>query len=90
LSIAALAPISPPHLKDVFLLHGYNVISEDDYNWVLAVGDRDAPIILGKLGDHVPLEILMDTVFTKASMDLHAYITLKEVVALGHPPATIN
>ena len=80
MSLAALAPIPPERLKQIFELYGYKVVLEDHYNWVLAQGPKDTPIILPKLGDYVPLETLMDTVFTKASMDLRAYLALKKRV----------
>jgi hypothetical protein len=80
LSIAALAPISPENLKAILELFGYRVVACDSYNWILAQNATDTPIILPMLGDLVALEILMDTVFTKAGMDLRTYLALKRRV----------
>jgi hypothetical protein len=84
LSIAALAPITPEHLKIIFELYGYKVIAEDKFNWVLDLAPvtdsapQGEPIILPKLGDLVSLEVLMDSVFSKAGMDLRTYLALKD------------
>jgi len=86
MSLAALAPIDPVSLKCIFELNGYAVIHEDDYNWLLSHSDEKLPITLPKLGDLVPLEILMDTVFTKAGMDLRVYTELKGRVAGANLP----
>lgn len=77
MSLNALAPVSPKTLYEIFCLSGYAVIVEDSYNWVLAQAETDIPIVLPKRGAFVPLEILMDTVFTKAGMDLRTYLILK-------------
>jgi hypothetical protein len=78
LSIAALAPISPIHLKKIFELRGYTVTSEDEFNWVLDSDSTGEPIILPKCGDLVALEVLMDVVFTKAGMNLRTYLALRQ------------
>ena len=77
MSLAALGPISPAHLKLIFELHGYKVTDLDEFNWVLDLEPPSEAIILPRLGDLVPLEILMDTGFTKAGMDLRTYLKLR-------------
>jgi hypothetical protein len=77
LSLAALAPISPEHLKKILELHGYSVIAEDEYNWALGNNPLGEPLILPKLGDSVALEVLMDAVFVKSAMNLQRYLFLK-------------
>ena len=87
MSLAALAPIDPVSLKCIFELSGYTVVGEDQFNWLLTHKDKSLPITLPKLGDLVPLEILMDTVFTKAGMDLRIFFELKSRVAgVKYPP----
>lgn len=77
MSLKALAPIAPVHLKAILELHGYSVIAEDSYNWVFARSHDDVPLIVPMLGDMVSLEVLMDIVFTKAGMDLRTYLALR-------------
>ena len=77
MSLAALDPISPEHLKLIFELHGYKVTNFDDFNWVLDLEPPRESIILPRLGELVPVEILLDTVFTKAGMGLGAYLALR-------------
>lgn len=77
MSLAALDPISPEHLKLIFELYGYRVTDLDDFNWVLDLEPSKESLILPRLGDLVPLEILIDTAFTKAGMDLRSYLALR-------------
>ena len=77
MSLAALDPISPEHLKLIFELRGYKVTNVDEFNWVLDLEPSRESIILPRLGDLVPLEILMDTAFTKAGMELRSYLALR-------------
>ncbi len=83
MSIAALAPISPKHLKRILELHGYTETASDEYNWVLDLDPPGVPIILGRKGDLVPLEILMDVVFTKAQVGLARYLHLRQKADTG-------
>jgi len=65
-------------LKRILELAGYKVILQDHYNWILAKDDFDFPVVLPRLGDHVPVEILMDTVFAKAGMNLHTFMAFRK------------
>ena len=84
----AIAPISPWAMKEILQLFGFEVIAEDEYNWVLSdtkehlgvakESDKE-PIILPKLGEVLAVDVMMDTVI-KASLDLHTYFQLKAKV----------
>jgi len=86
----AVAPIPPEALKRILELYGFEVIAEDDFNWVLADPKNPVsePIILPKLGELVDIDIMMQT-FIDAKMSLQIYFALKEKVLgknWGYPP----
>lgn len=85
----ALRPIPPWAMKEILERAGFQVIVEDEYNWVLsetkdhlgvATEGEKEPIILPKCGDLLALDVMMDTVFVKARLDLHSYFALKATV----------
>ena len=53
----AVAPLPPDAIRELLESHGYEVIDQDDYNWVFAKGDSDEPVVVPKTVDLVPLEI---------------------------------
>jgi hypothetical protein len=75
-------------MKEILELFGFQVIAEDEYNWILSEtkdhlgvaqeGEKE-PIILPKLGDLLALDVMMQTVI-QARLDLHAYSLLKAKV----------
>jgi hypothetical protein len=75
-------------MKEILQRFGFQVIAEDDYNWVLSetkdhlgvaeVGEKE-PIILPKQGDLLALDVMMSTVIN-AKLDLHTYFALKAQV----------
>jgi hypothetical protein len=81
----AIACIPPWAMKEILAHFGFQVIAEDEYNWVLSetkdhlgiaeAGEKE-PLILPKRGDLLALDIMMDTLI-KAKMDLHTYFALK-------------
>jgi hypothetical protein len=84
----AIAPIPPWAMKEILELFGFQVIAEDEYNWVLSetkdhlgvaeAGEKE-PIVLPKLGELLALDVMMQTVI-HARLDLHAYSLLKAKV----------
>jgi hypothetical protein len=54
--------LPPEQLKEAFEAGGYRIIDQDQYNWVLAKGDTDEPIVLPKRGKLVAIEIMEDAV----------------------------
>jgi hypothetical protein len=84
----AIACIPPWAMREVLEHFGFQIIAEDEYNWVLsetkqhlgvATPEEKEPIILPKLGDLLALDVMMDTLI-KAKLDLHTYIALKAKV----------
>jgi hypothetical protein len=84
----AIACIPPWAMKEMLELFGFQVIVEDEYNWVLsetkdhlgvATATEKEPIILPKRGDLLALDVMMDTLI-KSQMDLHTYFALKSRV----------
>ncbi len=101
----AIACIPPWAMKEILALFGFQVIAEDEYNWVLSetkdhlgvaeAGEKE-PIILPKLGDLLAVDVMMDTLI-KAKLDLHTYFSLKsnvlgtlDLIADEGDGATIN
>ena len=84
----AIACIPPWAMKEILTHFGFQVIAEDEYNWVLSetkdhlgvaeAGEKE-PIILPKLGDLLAVDVMMDTLI-KAKLDLHTYFALKSKV----------
>lgn len=84
----AIACIPPWAMKEILGHFGFQVIGEDEYNWVLSetkdhlgvaeAGEKE-PIILPKLGDLLAVDVMMDTLI-KAKLDLHTYFALKSKV----------
>jgi hypothetical protein len=81
--IAVLAPIPPTELLAILKLYGYKIIAESRYNWVLAREEDDVPLILGKLGDAVPVEA-MENMFEHSGMNLAVYFALKNSLRNGN------
>lgn len=85
----AVAPIPPPALKEILCLHGFKVIDEDEYNWVLADSENSVPITLPKMGELVAVDVMMQTLID-AKLNLSDYFRLKEQVLgknWGYPAA---
>lgn len=68
----ALAPVAPEVLLKILKQASYIVIAEDEFNWSIARGDADAPLIIPKRGKLVSVEIMMDAL-DKAKMDNATY-----------------
>lgn len=84
----AIACIPPWAMREVLQHFGFQIIAEDEYNWVLsetkdhlgvASPSEKEPIVLPKLGDLLALDVMMDTLI-KAKLDLHTYFALKAKV----------
>lgn len=77
----AVAPIPPGALKTILELYGFEVIAEDDFNWVLAEPHvpESEPIIIPKLGDLVALEVMMQALID-SKLPFGTYLALKEKV----------
>jgi hypothetical protein len=84
----AIAYIPPWAMKEILSHFGFQVIAEDEYNWVLsetkdhlgvATADEKEPIVIPKLGDLLALDVMMDTLI-KSKLDLHTYFALKAKV----------
>jgi|HubBroStandDraft_2_1064218.scaffolds.fasta_scaffold836647_1 hypothetical protein len=94
----AIAPIPPWAMKEILHLFGFQVIAEDEYNWVLSetkdhlgvaeAGEKE-PIILPKLGDELALDVMMSTVIN-AKLDLHTYFALKAKVYGSMEPLNLT
>jgi hypothetical protein len=80
--IAVPAPIPPAELLAILQLYGYKVLTESSYNWVLAREEDDVPIVLGKRGDAVPVEV-MENMFEHSGMNLAVYLALKTSLQNG-------
>jgi hypothetical protein len=85
----ALVPIPPAELRCILEMDGYKILSQDEFNWVLAKGETDVPIILPKKGDLVSLEILMDTL-DKAKMNDGTYFRYKSAVSGKMIPPSVT
>jgi len=48
-----LMPLTPDGLRRAMERAGYSVIDEDEYNWLLARGAHDVPIVIPKKGRRV-------------------------------------
>lgn len=53
----AIAPLPPEAIRELLEAHGYEVIATDPYNWALAKGADDEPILIPYTVELVPLEI---------------------------------
>jgi len=72
----ALAPVTPDAFRRILELHGYHIVQDDEYNWVLARDSKDVPIILPKKGSLVALDVMMDAL-DRAKMDNGTFFALK-------------
>ena len=59
-----VSPLPPDVVRQILLDHGYTVLEESEYNWVLARGDKDEPLIVPRKGKWVSVE-LMDQLVRK-------------------------
>jgi len=62
--VSVLSGLPPRTLKDLFANNGYDLVGEDEYNWMLAC-DGDVPLIIPKLG-HVAAPEVMDAAMEHA------------------------
>jgi hypothetical protein len=77
---AALSPVPPDDLRAIFERHGYRLIDETDFNWILYKESVSHPIIpLPKRGPCVSLQV-MDNVLFQAEMSDQTYLRLKEEI----------
>jgi len=87
---AVLAPIPPLALKRILELYGFKVISEDEFNWLLADPGQPSsePIALPKMGELVAIDIMMQALID-AKMGYATYFALRDKViakAVLYPP----
>jgi hypothetical protein len=77
----AVAPIPPWALKEILERYGFQVIAQDEFNWVFSESKESVsePIILPKMGDLVAIDIMMQALID-AKMNLQTYFVLKEKV----------
>ena len=53
----AINPLPPKEIRALVETNGYKLIDEDAHNWAFTRDDNDAPIIVPRAVDLVPLEI---------------------------------
>src|SRR5437660_5072491 len=87
---AVLAPIPPVALKQIIELYGFKLLSEDDYNWLLADPSQpnNEPIVLPKMGELVAIDVMMQALID-AKMGYATYFALRDRVisrAVAYPP----
>jgi hypothetical protein len=77
----ALAPISPLALKQILELHGFKVISEDQFNWLLAdpASPTSEPIVLPRMGELVAIDVMMQAIID-AKIGYATYFSLRDRV----------
>lgn len=80
-----VAPIPPGELLAILQLYGYKIVDQSYYNWVLIRDERDTPLILGKLGDAVPVEI-MESMFVHSGMSDAVFFALKAAIKSSNNP----
>ncbi len=73
--MAAPRPVPPGQFRKLLEHDGYRVIDEDMSNWVMAKGESDIPFTVPKLGDLIPLDVMMN-VLDKARIDNGTYFRL--------------
>ena len=78
---AVLAPIPPLALKQILELYGFKLVSEDEYNWLLADPGQSTcePIVLPKMGELVAIDVMMQ-VLIDAKMGYATYFALRDRV----------
>lgn len=78
---AVLAPIPPLALKQILELYGFKVLSEDDYNWLMADPNQPGvePIVLPKMGELVAIDVMMQALID-AKMGYATYFALRDRV----------
>jgi hypothetical protein len=77
----AIACVPPWALKAILELHGFSVVSEDEYNWMVEKANSGAsePLIIPKVGALVAVDVMMQ-VLIDAKLPLGTYLGLKEQV----------
>jgi hypothetical protein len=87
----AIACIPPWAMKEILEHFGFQVIAEDEYNWVMsetkghlgvAGPEEKEPLILPKLGDLLALDVMMDTLI-KAKLGL-AHLLCAQSECVGY------
>jgi hypothetical protein len=68
-------------MKSILEIWGWEVIAEDEWNWVIAEAKKDKgePIILPKQGRVLALDVMMQTLID-TKLDLYNYFLIKEKV----------
>jgi hypothetical protein len=79
-----VAPVPPSELLAILQLYGYKIVVESYYNWVLVHEDGDTPLVLGKLGDAVPVEV-MENMFSHSGMTDAVFFALKAALRGNNP-----
>jgi len=81
-----IAPVTPEGLRKALGRADYKVIDEDIFNWVMAKGPNDEPIIVPKIGDLVSVPV-MDSIFRRAGDDVRRSI-MDEILKESSPHLT--
>jgi hypothetical protein len=75
------SPVPPLAFKQILELYGFKVISEDEFNWLLADPHQpdSEPLILPKIGELVAIDIMMQAMID-AKMGYATYFALRDKV----------
>jgi hypothetical protein len=85
--VVAIKPVPPGTLKKILERAGYGDCGEDVYNWVMVKGDDGIPITLPKLGDLVPVDVMMNALHLAGIDNLSYFTFLQEASAESVGPA---
>jgi hypothetical protein len=56
--MSVLRSIPPLQLREALDDAGYKVVESDEYNWLMARGDDDLPVVIPKRGEMVSVTIM--------------------------------
>ncbi len=57
--MVAPKPVPPGVFRKLLEERGFKVIDEDVFNWVMAKGKDEIPLTVPKLGDLIPMDVMM-------------------------------
>jgi len=75
----ALRCVAPDILKDILLKYAFEIVAEDEHNWLFVRGETGIPVTLPKHGELVALDI-MENALIEAQMNNGTFFRLLDEV----------
>jgi hypothetical protein len=77
----ALNPIPPAALRHVLEAAGHQILTEDDYNWLMARVPADIPLVVPHRVRLIPVDVLMD-ILDEAGINNREFFRLLDAAGL--------